>query len=104
MIARVTYFHRKEFLSYEEMRDVFSGDEYFTIIKLTAILRVANALDKSHKQKAKNVKMTLNQKDELVITVDAEDWLTLERGLFGDKVHAFVDAFGVRPLIREKRL
>ncbi len=104
MIARVTYFHRKEFLSYEEMRDVFSGDEYFTIIKLTAILRVANALDKSHKQKAKNVKMTLNQKDELVITVDAEDSLTLERGLFGDKVHAFVDAFGVRPLIREKRL
>ncbi len=103
MIASVTYFHRKPFLPYEEMRDQFSEAEYFTIIKLTAMLRVANALDKSHKQKAKNVRITLNQKDELVISVNAEDSLTLERGLFDDKAQAFVDAFGVKPIIREKR-
>ncbi len=104
MVASVTYFHRKPFSPYEEMRDVFSEAEYFSIIKLTAILRVANALDKSHKQKAKNVKITLNQKDELVINVNAEDSLTLERGLFADKAQAFVDAFGVKPIIREKKM
>ena len=65
---------------------------------------MANALDKSHKQKAKNVKMALNAKDELVITVNAEDSLTLERGLFEDKTTVFINAFGVRPIIREKRL
>ncbi len=104
MVASVTYFHRKPFLPYEEMRDEYSEAEYFSIIKLTAMLRVANALDKSHKQKTKNVKITMNQKDELVITVNAEDSLTLERGLFDDKAQAFIDAFGVKPIIREKRI
>lgn len=103
MIATVAYFHRKPIRSYEEMEGQFTKDEYFTIVKLVAMLRVANALDKSHKQKAKNVRMALNAKDELVITVDAQVSLTLERGLFEEKTKAFIDVFGIRPLIREVR-
>ena len=104
LVAKVVFYHRKPFLPYEDEKDNFTPEEYFKIIKLTAMLRVANALDKSHKQKAKNVKMSINAKNELVICVDAQDSLTLERGLFEDKTKAFVDAFDIKPIIRETRV
>ena len=75
--------------------------DYLTIAKLTAILRVANGLDRSHKQKFKNVKTTLKE-EKLIITVDSSQDITLEKGLLARRAHFFEEVFSVRPVIRQR--
>ena len=73
------------------------------VAKLTAILRLANGLDRSHKQKFKNVRTSLKD-NELVITVDTNEDITLEKGLFDGRAAFFQEVFNVRPVIRQKRV
>ena len=61
---------------------------YLTVAKLTAILRIANALDRSHKQKLKGVKATLKE-DQLVLMVETPEDITLERGIFEERADFF---------------
>ncbi len=68
---------------------------YLTIAKLTAILRVANGLDRSHKQKFRDFKTTLKD-DQLIITVNTTEDITLERGLLVAKAAFFEEVFSVR--------
>ncbi len=71
------------------------------ILKLTAILRVAGGLDRSHLKKFR--KSTFALKDqELRITVDTAEDVTLEKGLFGNRAAFFEQIFGVVPVIRRK--
>ena len=79
-----------------------STDAYLTLVKLTAILRVANALDRSHKQKFKDIRPYLSGK-ELVITTKVMDDITLEQGLFKDKADFFEEVYGIRPVLKKKR-
>lgn len=51
MIAYVALFNRNPILPYDELADRFTEEEYIKILKLLAILRVTNALDRSHRQK-----------------------------------------------------
>ena len=55
-----------------------SQEEYLCVAKLSAILRVANALDQSHKQKFKNIRIAVRER-KLVITVEAFEDIALER-------------------------
>ena len=73
------------------------------IAKLTAIMRMANGLDRTHKQKFRNVKIALKEND-LFITVDTEADITLEKGLFGARADFFQEVYHVRPVIRKKRM
>ena len=74
---------------------------YLTIAKLTAILKIANGLDRSHKQKFKNVKTVLKE-ERLIITVDASVDITLEKGLFTRRADFFEEVYSVKPVIRQK--
>ena len=76
--------------------------EYLLIAKLTAILRIANALDRSHKQKFKNVKISLKEK-ELIILVETDEDITLEKGLLPEKAAFFEEVFSLEPVIRQKK-
>ena len=76
-------------------------DAYLTIAKLTAILKVANGLDRSHKQKFKDVKAVLKER-ELVITVEESVDITLEKGLFTRRSDFFEEVYSVRPVIRQR--
>ena len=76
--------------------------EYLIIMKLTAILRVANALDRSHKQKFSQVRFTLKEA-ELQIHVETTEDITLEKGLFPPKADYFEEVFHIRPVIRQKK-
>lgn len=53
MIANIVRFNNEPFKYYGEAdsKSTIDRDTYMVIGKLTAILRVANALDRSHKQK-----------------------------------------------------
>lgn len=80
----------------------FNEDDYLKIVKLVAILRVGNAMDRSHKQKYKNHKIEIKN-NELIITASTNDDITLEIGLFKDKADFFEEVYGIRPILRKKK-
>ncbi len=102
LIASTVEFNRKPVEPYDNMSDRFTQDEYLTILKLLAILKVANALDRSHKQKIKNVSMKVKD-NELVINIEANSSLALEKGLFTKNASYFQEIFGIKPVLREKQ-
>ena len=76
---------------------------YLIVAKCASILRVANAMDRSHKQKFKNVRASLKGK-QLIISIEAEDALMLEKTMFDAKAGMFEDVFSIKPVIREKKI
>ncbi|MBE5902749.1 MAG: phosphatase [Pseudobutyrivibrio sp.] len=102
LIASTVEFNRKPVEPYDNMSDRFTQDEYLTILKLLAVLKVANALDRSHKQKIKNVSMKVKD-NELVINIEANSSLALEKGLFTKNASYFQEIFGIKPVLREKQ-
>jgi exopolyphosphatase/guanosine-5'-triphosphate,3'-diphosphate pyrophosphatase len=104
IVANVVRYNHQEFDYFENFirRQEIDRASYLTVAKLTAILRVANGLDRSHKQKFRNIKAALKD-DELILTVDTDKDITLEKGLFDKKSRFFEEVFSVRPVIRRKR-
>lgn len=88
---------------YETLADKISEESYITVAKLSAILRVANALDQSHKQKFKNTKVSLKDK-ELTILVESFEDISLEQALFETKTQYFENVFSIKPVLKEKRI
>lgn len=103
IVASAVLYNTYPLAAYEELADRLDHGSYMTVAKLSAILRVANAMDRSHKQKFKNVKAVLRG-TQLVITIDTADNIILERKLFGVKAELFESVFGIKPVIREKRV
>ncbi len=88
---------------YKDSSDILSHhDITIKIAKLTAILRLANSMDRSHSQKLSGCKMSVRD-DELVITTDYPGDITLESGSFLQKSDFFEEIFGIRPVLKQKR-
>lgn len=100
-VANIIKYNSLEFPDYREIRGEIGDADYMKIAKLTAILKVANAMDRSHKQKANAYSITLKDK-QLVITIDTLYDLALERGLFDDKADFFSRVYGVTPVLKQK--
>ena len=88
---------------YDKLAYKISEESYITVAKLSAILRVANALDQSHKQKFKNTKVSLKDK-ELTILVESFEDISLEQALFETKTQYFENVFSIKPVLKEKRI
>lgn len=73
-----------------------SQSERITISKLSAIFRLANAMDKSHQGKLRNIKMSLDEDRVLVRAESAKNTL-LERWAFEEAAKFFKDVFGLSP-------
>ena len=102
MVAYVCSTNRGKEMAYEDMASEFHPEDYMKYLKLLAILRVANAMDKSHKQKFNKINMSLKD-DILSIAIETKDSMELERGMFDSKAKFFEDVFAIRPVIYEKR-
>ena len=104
IIANAVRYNTTEFVYYSEIAGEVGMDRsvYLLIAKLTAILRIANAMDRSHYQKVKNMKAMLKDRT-LLLTVDSEQDISLELGLLMDKVEFFEEVFGIRLVFRRKR-
>lgn len=104
MVANIVKFNRMDFSYYGDLsrESALDKQSYLTIAKLTAILRVATGLDRSHKQKFKNVKARLKE-NELILTTDTSEDITLERGLLSAKTRFFEEVFSVKVSIRQSR-
>lgn len=60
-------------------------------------------MDRSHKQKFKNVKATVRGK-ELIITIETAEDIALEKALFDAKTSYFENIFSIKPIIKEKKV
>lgn len=103
IVANVVKYNHMDFDYYDVMSRNGSVDKeaYLKIAKLTAILKIANGLDRSHKQKFKDVKTTLKD-EQLIITVDSSVDITLEKGLFTKRAEFFEEVYSVKPVIRQR--
>jgi exopolyphosphatase/guanosine-5'-triphosphate,3'-diphosphate pyrophosphatase len=91
--------------AYRQYQEESKREGYMTVAKLTAILRLANALDRSHRQKVKQAKATLKLKEkQLLITLETSESMILEKGLLDSYTDSFERIFSIRPIIREKRM
>lgn len=104
VVANIVKCNTADFIYYDEVASSTSICEadYLKIAKLTAILRLANAMDRSHKQKIKTIKVQLKDK-ELLVTVESDQDITLEKYTFSKKADFFEEVFGVKPVIRQKK-
>lgn len=104
MIAYTVKFNTSRFVYYDELavRTDLSKEEYMVVAKLTAILRMVNALDRTHRQKCKNVTVTLKE-HELRISVSSQADLSLEKGTFEEKAEFFEEVFNVHPVFKQKK-
>lgn len=104
MIAYAVRYNTTAFADYDEIQMLGAGidrESYIKIAKMTAILRLANAMDRSHCQKVKGIKTVLKDR-ELQMVMDSSQDISLELGLLQDKVAFFEEVFGIRLVIRGK--
>lgn len=101
-VANIIKYNSLPFPDYGELKGQIGDCSYMTIAKLVAILRISNAMDRSHKQKASGYDIVVRNK-QLVITIDTLSDLALERGLFNDKADFFLQVYGIRPVLKQKR-
>lgn len=102
IVAHIVKFNTLDFDYSSHISDDKYKNMYITITKLTSILRVANALDRSHKQKISNAKVYIEDKQLIILTDTYED-ITLEKGLFDEKATFFEEVYGINPVIRQKK-
>jgi exopolyphosphatase/guanosine-5'-triphosphate,3'-diphosphate pyrophosphatase len=79
----------------------FDHDSRLIIVKLAAILRVADALDRSNNHRIKEITCS-KKKDTLLITIpDIED-ISLEQLALQSKGTMFEDVYGIKVVLRKK--
>jgi len=74
--------------------------DYMKVAKLTAILRLADVLDKSYKQKITNLRISLHD-NTLVIYTDTLEDITLEAGKTNNIL--FEKVYGVKVVLKQRR-
>ncbi len=105
IIANVVKFNHSDFVYYEEQEQAsdLGLDAYMTIAKLTAILQLANGLDRSHKQKFGDIRIAVKDA-QMVITVRAGVDITLEKGMIEHRADFFEEVFGLTPVIKQRKV
>lgn len=104
MVALIAKYNTAVLPSYDElvMESSLSAEQYLTVSELTAIVRLANALDRSYLQKIQSIRAVLKERElHLSLTVDRD--FTLEQGLCQDKLDFFNEVFSIQPIIKMKR-
>jgi exopolyphosphatase/guanosine-5'-triphosphate,3'-diphosphate pyrophosphatase len=104
IVACVVRFNQEKY-SYNKLlaeEATLAEEDLLTIARLTAILRVANALDRSHQQKFDDLQIR-NQDGKMFIMVETGVDISLEKGLFSNRADFFEEVFGIRPVIKQKK-
>ena len=103
-IALIARYNTREMPPFEELSQETSIDtgRYLLVAELTAIVRYANSLDRSHMQKVQSIRAVLREQ-ELRLYLEVNRDFTLEQGLIGEKADFFYEVFSVRPVLKIKR-
>ncbi|HOR74118.1 MAG: HD domain-containing protein [Kiritimatiellia bacterium] len=103
IVATVSRYHRKALPSpaHPEFA-MLSQDDRMTVAKLAAILRVADALERTHREAPRPMEFRREGERFVIVLRNMED-LTMERLALKDKGNLFADVFGMIPELREVR-
>jgi exopolyphosphatase/guanosine-5'-triphosphate,3'-diphosphate pyrophosphatase len=96
IIACVARYHRKNTPSTNHA--IFSSlpnAGQVLVKKLSAILRIANALDTSHRQKIKKLELKINEEHNFILTVHTNDSILLEKADFSEKKNYLEELTGM---------
>ncbi|SHJ33420.1 Ppx/GppA phosphatase family protein [Propionispora hippei] len=102
IMASVAYYHSKGTPSdFESGFNSLTKEQKVTVAKLAAILRLANSLDCTHRQKI--VKCTASFNEEMLfVAVEAREDISLEEWTFEDKARFFENVFGIRAILKRQ--
>lgn len=103
IVASTVLYNTQQIDSYDNLADKLDEKSYMIVSKLAAILKVSNAMDRSHKQKFKTIKVAVSGRN-LNITIETMDDITLEKGLFEAKSAFFEEVFSLKPVIKVKKV
>jgi len=101
VVASIALYHSQTVpgVADDNFRD-FKASKKVLISKLAAILRIADALDRSRKQKISSIDVKLSG-DRLIIKADAgDDNIDLEKWAFREKGVFFEEVFGIEPVLK----
>lgn len=101
-MANITRYPNERFPSYEETEDAFTSEDYIKAAKLNAILKLAISMDKSHRQKFRNITVELKD-NKLAITGRTLYDITLEQGIFKKCSDFFEEVYGILPVLKQKK-
>ena len=104
IVANIVKYNTVDITSFDKFSQTsaLDKDQYIKVCKLAAILRISNAMDRSHKQKIKEIRVTLKD-TKMILTVDTLEDITLEQGLLSEKAEFFEDVFGIPPVLRRTK-
>ena len=103
IVATASRYHRKALPSPAHPEFVtLPQDDRMTVVKLAAILRVADALERTHREAPRALEFRREADRFVILLRDMED-LTMERLALKDKGNLFADVFGLVPELRELR-
>lgn len=104
IIANIVRHHSKQSLKIDNFYlKKLSLKDRFKIAKMLAILRVADALDRGHKNKYENIDIKL-KKEQLIVKVESYQELMLEEWSFNKKSEFFEEVFGIKPVFKKVKL
>jgi exopolyphosphatase/guanosine-5'-triphosphate,3'-diphosphate pyrophosphatase len=101
-IANIVRYNTFYMPSEEKASEQLKSADYMKVAKLASILRLADVMDKSHKQKIKKLKLVLKD-DTLIIYADTLEDLTLEAGLMKTSKVLFEKVYGINPVLKQRR-
>lgn len=111
IVANVVRYHLQQF-KYDEVqveakparssRLATPDNLTMVIAKLTAILRLANSMDRGHKGKLLNCKIQVKD-GQMVIQTNYDGNVTLEALSIEQKADFFEEIYGIRPVLKQKK-
>ena len=99
VIANIAHYHSKGTPNDNDQNyAVLSKPQKVVAAKLAALIRLADAIDRSHRQKVSDCEIAVKG-DEVHIMVTSREDLSLEEWTFADKAEFFQDVYGIKPIL-----
>lgn len=99
LVGLIARFHRGSQLPQDDEQFLMlPRTDRMMVLKLTAILRIADALDRAHQQKLKDISIT-RQNDTLLLTSGTAHNIVLERKALSEKANLFEYVFGYKIIL-----
>ena len=103
LVANVLRYKNKQFPYAKDLNEpLLNSDFYVIMARVTALFRLADALDECHLQKLSDVKATIKD-DEFIIRASSKEDVLLETREFEKRSHLFKEVFGLQPVFKCKR-
>ena len=104
IIALASKYMSLPFPEYEELVEESSLDtqRYLKVAYITAIMRLVNALDRSHMQKIQNFRAEVKEQDLVLHAVVRREFV-MEKGMMQEEEGFFREVFGLRPVLKIKK-